>query len=159
MGELLAQVFCLFAHFLPFLNHKRTKYFNVINICSESWPRNQWSYNNIWARTSCGLLHALHEPWNQHPLQEAAEEAARSVFFSIPSFTGCLDLHSHGVSWCLHTSFHTRKVNTNVNQFQGIKFLFFKDSALMSGTTHTHVQRKQRCWWMSLVCVTRCGLR
>ena len=100
------------------------KYFNVINICSESWPRNQWSYNNIWARTSCWLLHALHEPWNQHPLQKAAKEATRPFFFSIPSFTGCLDLHSHGVSWCLHTSFHTRKVNTNVNHFQRIKFFF-----------------------------------
>ena len=58
-----------------------------------------------------GLLHALHEPRHQHIVQEASEETSRFILISIPPVIGCVDLHCHGISWCIHPSVHTCQVN------------------------------------------------
>ena len=54
------------------------------------------------------LLHALHEPWHQHPLQEATEETTGPVLLPLPLILGRVDLHGGRLPWGLHPTIHPR---------------------------------------------------
>ena len=77
----------------------------------EGRPGHRRPHHHLREGAGRGLLHALHEPWHQHTVQEASEETSRFILISIPPVIGCVDLHCHGISWCIHPSVHTCQVN------------------------------------------------
>ena len=142
MAELLAQVSNVFNNSLIVRSWKRPKisgwtlskiFSNLISVYSQSGPCNHWSYNNIWERTHCWLLHALHEPWNQYSLQKTSKETSRSLLLPFASFTWRLDLHCHCISLSFYTSVHLCKVDIEVNRCERLNCPFVQIQPVWMG--------------------------
>ena len=74
----------------------------------EGRPRHRGPDHHLREGAGRRLLHALHEPGHQHPVQEATEETPGPILLPLPLILGRVDLHGCCLPWGLHPALHPR---------------------------------------------------